>query len=189
MPVDAEKLYLESARKLRSSLPKFAIFLGMAYTIWLLSTTFILPMNNGKFLKNIEVPKLENFIVLSSISVLLFFSLIEGKRSAEALAGLIAVYLVHKEGSVEDIRIARIKRPISNIFYIISMSVAFLMFGGVMQQINPLINQMVGVGLGIWVVISLILIAMAIGIEIEESARIFAESLEKRIRRIKRKSK
>lgn len=188
--LDVEKLYIESAKKLRSSLPKFTIFLGMAYIIWVIATTFFLPLANGKFIKSIEASRLESFVVLSSIAILIFFSFLEGRNVADALAGMITAYLVHRKGNVEEMRLRRIRRPLLNIFYLISFSVAFFIFSGVIEQIYPFFNQIIMVLIGIWVVISLILIAMVMGLEIEESARLFAESIERKIKkRITHKSK
>jgi len=173
-----EEIYLNSAKKLRASLPKFVIFLGIAYLIWLIGTTFFIPTSNGVFIKSIGTAKLESFIILAAVLVLIFLSFIEVRKVSDACAGLVASYITHRESKVQEIRFRQLRRSFLNIAYLIPAGVAYLIFFELLNQINPLIVQIVPVLFGIWIVIAAIFLAMVLGLEIEESARVLTERIE-----------
>lgn len=183
-----EEIYLNSAKKLRASLPKFVIFLGIAYLIWLVGTTFFIPVSDGIFIKAIEAAKLESFIILIAVLVLIFASFLEVRKVSDACAGLVASYITHRKSKIEEMRFRQLRRSFLNIGYLIPTGIAYLIFAGVLSQVNPFIVQIVPVIIGIWVVVSAVFLAMVLGLEIEESARVLSERIEKiRKKIVKRK--
>jgi len=174
-----EEMYLDSAKKLRASLPKFVIFLGIAYLIWLVGTTFFIPLSNGIFIKAIETAKLESFIILVAVFSLIFVSFLEVRKLSDAFAGLVASSITHRESKVEEMRFRQLRRSFLNIGYLVPTAIAYLIFAGLLGQINPLVAQIIPVILGIWVVIAAVFLAMVLGMEIEESARVLSERIEK----------
>lgn len=183
-----EELYLESAKKLKTSLPKFLIFLGIAYIIWLVSITFFLPLNQGILLGRVEAVRLEGVIIIAAIIILLFFSIFEVRNVADACAGLFAAYVNHSMNVVEELRFRQLKRSFRNIGYIFPLVVTFLIFNPIFERINPIINKIIPVIFVVWVVIAGIVLAMVLGIEVEEATKRFLERVE-RLRKIRIRKK
>lgn len=174
-----EEMYLNSAKKLRASLPKLVVFLGIAYLIWLVGTTFFIPLSNGIFIRAIETAKLESFVIIVAVIVLIFVSFLEVRKVSEACAGLVACYITHRESKIEEVRFRQLRRSLLNIGYLIPVIVAYVIFSDLLSQINVFFVQIILVAIGIWVVVGAILLAMVLGLEIEESARTLGERIEK----------
>jgi hypothetical protein len=173
-----EEMYLNSAKKLRASLPKFVIFLGTAYLIWLIGTTFFIPLSNGVFIRAVETAKLESFVILAAVLALIFVSFLEIRKVSDACAGLLASYITHRESKIDEIRLRQLRRSFLNVGYLIPTGISFLIFADLLNQINPFIVQIVPVIFGVWIVVSAVFLAMVLGLEIEESARVLSESIE-----------
>jgi len=176
-----EEVYISSAKKLRTSLPKFVIFIGMAYLIWLVGTTFIIPLSMGNLIGAIETIRLDSITILAAVILLIIGSFIEIRSVADAAAGIIVSYVLPRNSNAEEVRLRQFRRCLRSIGYVIPFTVSFLIFGDLLRQINPLLNTIIPVIIGVWVVVAAILLAMVMGLEIEESARIFAEKIEKRL--------
>ena len=176
-----EELYLDSAKKLRTSLPKFVIFIGVAYLIWLVGTTFFIPLSLGAFIGAIEASSLDSLIILAAVLLLLIGSFIEIRNVADATAGIVVSYVLPRNTNVEEVRLRQFRRCFRSVGYVIPFVISFLIFKDLLEQIHPLLNVIIPVIIAVWVVIAAILLAMIMGLEIEESARIFAERVEKRL--------
>jgi len=174
-----EALYISSVKKLRASFPKFVIFLGIGYSLWLLATTFLLPLGKGSFVGSVEIARLDNIIVLAAVLVFVIASFVEMKNVAEASADLVISYISHR-GSVEQVRIDRVRRAFSITLFILPFTVAYFMFSKLLEQINPLLNTIIPIGMVIWVVVASILLAMVLGLELEEAASAFVKKLKRK---------
>lgn len=175
------EVYLESAKRLRASLPKFVIFMGTAYLIWLIGTTFL--VKHGTFIGAIEAAKLESLAVLAATLVLILASFIEIREVADSMTGITISFIANRESKFKDVRFLQLRRAFRNIGYIVPFIVSSFMFSNILGQIHPLINLVVPVLIAVWVVVALVTLAMVLGIEIEESAREFKEKLERRIKK------
>jgi uncharacterized protein YacL len=178
-----EEVYIKSARKLRTSLPKFVIFLGIAYLIWLIGTSFFIPLSHGKSLGAVEVVSLDSLIILAAVLSLIFASFVEIRKVADGCAGLAVAYVTHGENKVEEVRLSQLKRSFRNIGYTIPFVVAFFIFSKLLEQINPLLIIIIPILIAVWVVIAAVLLAMVLGLEIEAAAKQFADRIEKRIKK------
>jgi hypothetical protein len=176
-----EEMYIDSAKRLRASLPKFVIFIGVAYLIWIIGTTFIIPFNEGNFIGTIEAIRLDSITILAAVLLLLIGSFVEIKNVADAAAGIIVSYVLPRNSEVEEVRLRQFKRCFSSVGYIIPFTISFLIFNDLLNQINPLLNVIIPVIIAVWIVLAAVILAMIMGLEIEESARIFAEKIEKRL--------
>lgn len=178
-----EEMYLDSAKKLRTSLPKFVIFIGMAYLIWLIGTNFIMPLSAGNFIGAIEAVRLDSITILAAVLLLIIGSFIEIRNVGDAIAGIVVSYVLPRNSNVEDVRLRQFKRCFRSIGYIVPFTISFLIFNELLGQIDPMLNTIIPVIIAIWTVIAAVLLAMVMGLEIEESARIFAEKIEKELRK------
>lgn len=185
---NVEKIYFESARKIKKSMPKFIIFLGLAYIVWLVGTTFFISSARGDFIGRIDITRLDSLIIISAVLLLLIASFIEVRNVCDASAGLVTSYIVHHKAKIEEIRFRQIRRSCRTIGYIVPVAVAFIIFSNFLARINPLINTVALVIFVIWIVIAALLFAWVVGLQIEETAKRFAVRISRiRIRKKKKK--
>jgi len=176
-----EDLYISSAKNLRANFPKFAVFLGMAYIVWLIGTNFFIPMSRGQFLGAIEASRLDSIVILAAVVVLLFASLIEIGYVSDGVAGLTVAFILHGSTKVDDLRLRKMKRTFRTVFYIFPVSVAFLIFSNLLSDISPLIGTVVPILIVIWTVLGAVMLTIVLGSEVEEAARAFTAKIEKKI--------
>ncbi|MEM5794114.1 MAG: hypothetical protein QXS48_02335 [Candidatus Aenigmatarchaeota archaeon] len=173
-----EEVYIDAVKKLRASFPKFVIFLGLAYIVWLLYSHFFFQLSKESTLGNIEVARLDSLIIISATLILIIASFIEIKNVADACAGLVTSY-ISSEGKIEEIRVAKVRRAFRTTFYILPFTIAYLMFSNLFEQVFPLLTTIIPLIIVIWVVIASIMLAMVLGLELEEAAKNFVERLRK----------
>jgi len=175
-----EKMYIESAGKLRACLPKFIIFLGFAYVIWFIGTTYFIPVSRGVFIGAIEATRLDSILILTVVLIFLIASFLEIGHVSDACAGLALAYMEHNENAVDPIRFRKMRRAFKTVAYVIPFSVAFVIFGNLLTQINNLFGIVIPVVIVIWVVVAAVLLTMVLGAELEETAKAFAEKMSKK---------
>jgi hypothetical protein len=173
-----EEAYLASAKQLKISLPKFVIFLGIAYLIWVLVTTFFIPLAEGVFIGRVEALKLESLLTLAVIFTLIALSFIEMKNIADASANLLVFYM--SGYSPTGIRVEKLRTSLRTLFLLVPFIFSYLMFKPLFQQINPTINLLLPIGVMIWTIVALVLFTMVLGLEIEEAAKTFVEKIRKK---------
>ena len=176
-----EDLYISSAKKLRANFPKFVVFLGMAYVIWLIGTNFFIPLNRGQFLGAIEASRLDSIVVLAAVVALLFASFIEIGYVSDGIAGMIVAFILHGSTAVDELRLRKMKRTLRTVFYIFPIIVTFLILGDLLQQVSPLIGTVWPIVVVIWTVIGAVMLTIVLGSEVEEAARMFTDKMEKKL--------
>jgi formate hydrogenlyase subunit 4 len=186
---NTEDVYLESAKKLRSSLPKFVVYISTITLIWIFSTTLFIPMGTGIKLGDIEVNQIIDLIILITFLVLILASFNEIKNVADAIAGYISFYVSTDYHQIDKLRIMKWKKILRTLFYIILVSVFFLFFRGLLEQIHPAAPGIVIILIVIASVIVLFMLVMAMGAEIEEATKKFVDRFEKISKRAKKEEK
>lgn len=176
-----EDLYVSSAKNLRSNFPRFVVFLGVAYVVWLIGTSFFIPLNRGQFLGAVEASRLDSIVILAAVVVLLFASLIEIGYVSDGVAGLTVAFILHGSTKVDDLRLRKMKRTFRTVFYIFPVTVTFLIFSNLLDDINPLIGTLWPLFIVVWTVIGAVMLTIVLGSEVEEAARVFTDKIEKKI--------
>ena len=184
---NGDEIYLDSARRLRANLPKFVIFLGVAVLLWLLGTYFVIPLGKGEKIGSLDIYRLDFLILLAATLVLIVAAFLEIGIVADSLAGLVASYITHREAPIEEVRLRKIKRSFRTAAYIIPIVVSYLLFAGYLEKIYPPLNVIIPVIIVIWVVVAAILLCMVLGVELEEASRLFVDTIEKRMKIIRKK--
>lgn len=184
---DIQELYISSARKLRSSLPRFVIFLGLPLIVWLLSTNFLFTLSRGIFIGSVEAVRLDFVVVLTAVVVLILASFIEIGHVADACAGLLVSYILNEDDEFDEVRLRKMKRSFRTTFFIAPFLVAFLMFNDYLGKIYPLITTVIPIVIVVWVVIAAVLMSMVMSGEVEQATRSFSKKLENRVRLRRRK--
>ncbi|MGC8811991.1 MAG: hypothetical protein ACP5O8_00165 [Candidatus Aenigmatarchaeota archaeon] len=175
---NVEEVYLDAVKKLRASFPKFVIFLGLAYIVWLLYSHFFFQLSKESTLGNIEVVRLDSLLIISAVVVLILSSFVEIKNVADACAGLVTSY-ISSAGKIEEIRVRKVRRAFRTTFYILPFTVAYLIFSNLLEQVFPLLTTIIPLVIVIWVVVASIFLAMVLGLELEEAANNFIQRLRK----------
>jgi len=184
-----EKVYIESAKKLRASLPKFAVSLVAVILIWLFGSMLFIPLGKDLTLGGIEVSQIINLIILITITILIFDSFYEIKNTADAISGFIVYYVSSEHNGISQTRIKKWKKVLRMLAYVILISFFFLLFNPLLEQIHPALSGVVLILIVIAAVIVLFMLVMVMGTEIEETAREFAARFEKPPRRKLKKPK
>jgi hypothetical protein len=178
-----EEIYIESTRKLRTSLPKFVIFLGASFLIWMFGTALLIPLGKEVFIYDVEASKVINLIVVAAILVLIMASFKEIRATADACAGFVIFYVGGEKNTVSNIRVERLEGTFRSLAYVILVSLLFLMFKDLLEQVHPALSGLTIVVIVMWVIVALYSVVMALSSEVEEAARIFTEKVEKRLRK------
>jgi uncharacterized protein with PQ loop repeat len=182
--VKVEEVYLESAKKLRASLPKFVIFLITAFLIWLFASILLIPLGRGIYIGDIETSKIASLITIITILVLLFGSFKEIKSVADASAGFVAYYIGKDE--IDDIRLKKLRGSFRSLAYVLLVSILFMLFKSVLEQIHPALPGIGYIVIVIWAFISLAGVVFTMSSEIEEATKTFVEEIERRPRKKQR---
>lgn len=175
-----EKLYIESAGKLRACLPKFILFLGIAYIIWFIGTTYFIPISRGIFIGAIAATRLDSVLILTVVLIFIVASFLEISHVADSIAGLTLAYMTRNENNVDPIRFRKMRRTFRTVLFIIPFGVAFAIFGNLLDQISNLFGMIIPIIIVVWVVVAAVLLTMVLGAELEETAKVFAEGIRKR---------
>lgn len=181
-----EELYLKSAHKLRTSLPKFVIFLGASFLIWLVGMILLIPLGQGTFVNEIEASLIINLIVIAAVLVLIFASFKEIRDVADACAGFVTYYVGNGRQAVVSTRIRKLQGTFRSLAYVILVSLLFIMFKSILDQIHPALAGVVIIVIAIWIIIALYSVVMAMSSEIEEAAAAFTLEIEKAVKKRRR---
>jgi len=163
------------------------MFLGVAALLWIIGTSFVVPLGKGGKIGSLDTYRLDFLILLAATLVLIAAAFLEVGAVADSLGGLVASYITHRESPIEEVRMRKIKRSFRTAAYVIPLVVSYLMFASYIDKIYPLLNIVLPVMIVIWVVAAAILFCMVLGVELEEASRLFAENLEKRMKIIRKK--
>jgi hypothetical protein len=174
-----EDTYLVSVKQLKVSLTKFITFIGIGYLIWVIITTFFIPLAKGILIGKVEALKLESLLTLAVVFTLVALSFNEMKNIADSSANLLAFYM--GASSPTEVRVEKLRASLRVLFLLIPFILSYyLMFRSLIEQINPTINILLPIGIMIWTIVALIIFTMVLGLEIEEAAKVFLKKIRKR---------
>lgn len=182
MVANTEELYLESTKKVRTSLPKFVIFLGAALLVWIVGSILLIPLGQGIMIYGIEASKVINLIVIATIIAFVFATFREIRILADACAGFVMYYAGNNK-PVDKRRIDKLKGAFRSLSYVILISLIFVMFKSLLDAVHPALAGIAVIVIAVWVIISLYSVVMVMGSEIEEAARVFADELERKVKK------
>ena len=181
-----EDIYIASARKLRTSLPKFVIFMGAAFLIWMIGSLILIPLGAGVNIGSIEAGRVINIIVIGAIIILIVSSFKEIRDVADASAGFVTYYVGSGRTKIPSGRIEKLQKAFRSLAYVILVSLLFIIFKTILDGIHPALAGIVVILIAIWAIIAIITVVMAMSNEVEEAARAFTEDLEARIKKRKK---
>lgn len=155
--------------------------------LWLIGTSFIVPLGKGEKIGTVDIYRLDFLIILAATLVLIVVAFLEAGALADSLAGIVASYITHRKAPIEEVRLRKIKRSFRTAAHIVPFIVAYLLFTSYIEKIYPLLNIIIPIVIVIWIVVAAILLCMVLGVELEEAGRLFAETMEKRMKILRKK--
>lgn len=183
-----EEVYIDSAKRLRKSLPKFIVLISSALLIWIFGMVVFIPLTEGVRILDIDTSRLVNLILIFALILLIVLSFSEIKNISHACAGFVAYYIGSEREKISEQRLLRLRRSFTNLADVLLASFFFILFKPLLEQLHSALAGIVLIVLIIWAIVALVSVAMVLGNEIEEAAIKFTEALEERIKkRAKRK--
>lgn len=177
----AEKVYIDSLRRIRESWPKVLINIVVAFLIWLFGTSIFVPLGSGLIIAGIEMSYVIIGLTLIAIAVLIFIVAMDIRSIADGFAGIAA----YKFGGVRVVtpeELDHYRTALRGVFYVIAVAVIFLVFTPLLDWISPAFRGVVLVLVFLWSVYQLYRAGMAIRAEISRIAEESVKRLEKGIR-------
>jgi len=166
---EIERAEIESTKELTDSIPKVALYGGIAFLIWVFTTFVFAPLGRGYLIGGFNTAQLIAVIGIVAILILILKVLREIKDIANAIGGLIALKSGRAGASPEELEHWR--AVIRGILYVIVVAVIFTFFASLLVYIHPALAGIVLVIVFLWVVFTLYRSGMAISTEIEVYSR------------------
>jgi len=182
-----EDIYVNSHKKLRTSFPKTVIFLGAAFLVWIFGITLLIPLGQGVTIYDIEVSRIINLLIIFTILFFIFVTFREVRVLASAIAGFVTYYIGNHRNVVDMTRVTKLERTFKSLSYVILLSLIFLMFRPVLDGVHPALAGIFLIIIAIWAIVSLYGVVLAMSSEIEQAADSFTKSLEKSMKKRRRR--
>jgi hypothetical protein len=177
-----EEIYLKSAHSMRTSFPKFVIFLGAATLVWIVGTLLLIPLGRGTFVNELEASQIVNLILIAAVLVLIFASFKEIRSIADACAGFVTYYVGNDRKGIAATRVRKLRGTFRSFAYVILVSLLFIMFKSLLDQVHPALAGVFVIVIAVWVIVALYSVVMAMSSEIEEAAVGFTAEIERVIK-------
>ena len=181
MSEEGEKIYIEAVRELRDSIPKIIINIGVAILIWAFTKYVFAPISQGFLLFNIPLPQLVSIIMIIAVTILVVGIVKELRDIIDALAAYASYEIGTRKGEVEKEELENYKRGFRGIFYVIIVTLLFLLYNDFLNLIHPVLAALTLLIIVIWSVYILISSGRAFSKIIEYYSKAWAEELEKRV--------
>ena len=174
-----EKVRTESTEALVRAVPSIALYVATAVLIWLFGHLVFLPI--AETLEwawmGYPVKQILTFIILVALVALVLRILVDVRGAIDAVAGIAACEI----GAPYDIspkEVGHYKTALRGIFYVIVVSLAFLLFAGFLADIHPGLPAIALIVIVVWAIYQIWTAFRAIS----EEFRRYASEWAKRIR-------
>ena len=171
-----EKVMKESKAALIASIPSILLSILAAILIWLFGRLVFLPIASGIHWHGYPLPQILNLIILVALAVLVARILIDIRRTVDAVAGIAACEIgAPYDVSTEEIEHYRV--ALRSIFYVIAVSLIFLLFADYLARIHPALSAVVLIGIVSWSIYQIYRAVRALSEEIRRYASRWAERI------------
>ena len=146
-----EKVRKESKESLMSALPSITVGVVAAILLWLFGNLIFMPIAEGIVWFGYPLPQILTFIILVGLAMFVLKILVDVRQAVDALAGLAAVEI----GAPTDVTTTEVehyKTAMRGIFYIIIVSLAFLLFSDYLARIHPALSGVALIAIVVWAI-------------------------------------
>ena len=175
----SEEVYRKAVAAVRDSLPKIGVNIGIAVLIWIFANIVFIPISRGYFIAQYSVTALITTVTIVAMAVLILGILKEIRDVADAAAGFAAVR-IGRTVTVEEVE--HYKTAFRSIFYVVVVSLGFLLFAENLKLLHPAISAIVLIAVVIWAIFQLYRAGKAVHSEIERWAKEAAKAIEKAVK-------
>lgn len=164
-----EKVRTQSREALLGTLPSIVLYAGAAVLVWLFGRLVFLPIAGGIEWYGYPLPQILNLIIMVALAVLVVRILVDIRRAVDATAGLAACEIgAPYEVSPEEVD--HYKSALRGIFYVIAVSLAFLLFADYLANIHPGLSAVVLIAIVAWATFQIYRSVRAVSEEIRRYA-------------------
>ena len=173
-----EKVSRESREALVGAIPSITLGVVAAILLWLFGNLIFIPIAQGIEWFGYPLPQMLTFIILVGLAIFLARILVHVRRAVDALAGLAACEI----GAPYDVspeEIGHYKTALRGILYVVTISLAFLLFSDYLALIHPALSGVVLIAIVVWAIFEIYRAVKAISDEIRRySAEWAGKALE-----------
>jgi hypothetical protein len=170
-PATSSKAYYEQVSKeskanLMSALPSITVGVIAAILLWLFGNLVFIPIAQGIEWFGYPLPQILTFVILIALAVFVLKILVDVRKAVDAMAGLAAVEI----GAPTDVTKTEVEHyttAMRGIFYIVIISLAFLLFADYLAMIHPALSGVVLLAIVVWAIFQIWRAVKAISSEIK----------------------
>lgn len=171
-----KRVQTESINTLSDAIPRIALDVAAAVLIWLFGRLVFIPIAQGINFFGYPFPKILNFIILVALAVIVLRMLIDVRKAMDGVAGYAAVNI----GAPYDVSIDEVehyKIALRGLFYIIIVSLAYLLFVDYLSNIHPALSGIILLAIVIWAIYQIWRVVQAVSSEIRRYTSEWARKL------------
>lgn len=160
-----EKVTKESKAAVLGAIPSLALGITAAVLVWLFGRLIFIPISQGIEWYGYPLPQILNFIILVALAVFVFRILVDVRRAVDGIAGLASCEI----GAPYDVtpeEVEHYRTALRGIFYVIAVSLAFLLFSDYLTLIHPGLSGVVLIVIVVWAIYQIWRVVKAISGEI-----------------------
>jgi hypothetical protein len=161
-----EKVSKESKAELMGALPSITVGVIAAILLWLFGNLIFIPIAQGIEWFGYPLPQILTFVILIALAVFVLKILVDVRKAVDALAGIAAVE-IGTPTDVSETEIEHYTTAMRGIFYIIIVSLAFLLFSSYLAMIHPALSGVVLLAIVVWAILQIWRSVKAISAEIK----------------------
>ena len=159
------KISKESKAALVGAIPSIALGTMAAVLLWLFSRLIFIPISQGIEWYGYPLPQILNFIILVALAVFVLRILVDVRRAVDGIAGLAACEM-GAPYEVTATEIEHYRTALRGIFYVIAVSLAFLLFADYLALIHPGLSGVALIVIVVWAIFQIFRVVKAISEEI-----------------------
>jgi len=161
-----EKVSRESKANLMAALPSITVGVIAAILLWLFGNLIFIPISEGIEWFGYPLPQILTFVILVALVVFVLKILVDVRKAVDALAGLAAVEI----GAPTDVTQTEVEHytiAMRGLFYIVIVSLAFLLFSSYLTMIHPALSGVILLAIVVWSIFQIWRAVKAISSEIK----------------------
>lgn len=175
---ERQRILSESRREMADSLPKLAIYIGIAILIWLFGALIFVPLSQPFVFFGVELSAIVSAIILIALVLIFIYIFRELVDVADAAAGFATVSAAGTRATQEQVR--HYRTAFRAVLYVVLAVILFLFLLPFLNSLSPALAGIVLVVLVIWAVWVLFRGGSALSSIIEDWAAGFTRRVEQK---------
>lgn len=161
-----EKMRKESKTAILAAAPSIVMWIAAAVLLWLFGRLIFIPISQGIEWYGYPLPQILNFVILVALAAFVLKVLVDVRKAVDGISGLAACEI----GAPYDISPSEVdhyQTALRGIFYIIVVSLAFLLFSDYLTLIHPGLSGVALIVILVWAIYQIYRVVKAIAQEIK----------------------